>query len=106
MSASETPDRKNEEVSRWLALLERGLRGDEGAQLREWLKNKDNRKAILDAARLWHGPEVVAVLAGLIPQAELVVHKPRPGRTSTILGWTSLAVIAVVSTAAMTGVIK
>ena len=65
MAPSESQDKIREEVTRWLALLERGLRGPEGTQLREWLKSKEHRKAILDAARLWHGPDVVAVLAGL-----------------------------------------
>ncbi len=106
MASSEAQHGKSEEVARWLALLERGLRGNEGAQLREWLKNKAHRAQILDAARLWHGPDVVAVLSGLLPQAELVVRKQNPGRFHTILGWSALAVILLISTAAMTGVIK
>ena len=105
MASSPLQDGSRDEVARWLALLERGLRGSEGAQLREWLRNKDNRREILDAARLWHGPDVLAVLAGLVPQAELVIRKANPGRFSRILGWTSLAVIAVVSAGAMSGVI-
>jgi transmembrane sensor len=107
MAASPASPAKNEEVMRWLALLERGLRGDEGAQLREWLKNKSNRTAILEAARLWHGPEIVAVLSGLVPQAELVIRKPEYRRRfSKILGWTTLTVIAVLGAAVMTGLVK
>ena len=108
MAASESPDRKNEDVARWLALLERGLRGNEGAQLREWLKNKAHRAEIIDAARLWHGPEIVAVLAGLVPQAELIVrNKPEyRRRLNRILGWATLTVILVVSVGAMTGFVK
>ena len=107
MAASQSPEQANEEVMRWLALLERGLRGNEGAQLREWLKNKAHRTEILNAARLWHGPEIVAVLSGLIPQTELVVRKPEGRRRfNRILGWTTLTVIGVVGLGAMTGFVK
>jgi transmembrane sensor len=107
MAASAPTDGKNEEVMRWLALLERGLRGNDGEQLREWLKNKAHRTQILEAARLWHGPEIVAVLSGLIPQAELVVRKPGTRRRfNKILGWSTLAVIAAVGVGAMTGIVK
>ena len=108
MAASAPTDRKNEDVMRWLALLERGLRGNEGEQLREWLKNKAHRTEILEAARLWHGPEIVAVLSGLIPQTEFVVRKPgqQRQRFNQILGWSTLGVIAVVAVGAMTGFVK
>jgi len=105
MATSESQGTIHKEVARWLALLERGLRGDEGPRLREWLKNKEHRKEILDAARLWHGPEIVAVLAGLLPQAEMVVRKKDPGRVHRIVGWSAIAAIAVVGVGAMTGVI-
>jgi transmembrane sensor len=107
MTASESPGRKSEEVARWLALLERGLRGDEGGRLREWLKNKAHRAEIIDAARLWHGPDVVAVIAGLVPQAELVVRKPAfRRRFNTIVGWSTLAIILVLGVGSMTGFVK
>ena len=107
MSASGTPDRRNEDVSRWLARLERGLRGDEGAQLREWLADKAHRTEILDAARLWHGPEILAVLKGLVPQTELTVRKsPFRQHFHTILGWSALVVIVGVAVGAMTGFVK
>jgi transmembrane sensor len=107
MAPSATPAPQNEEVTRWLARLERGLRGDEGTQLREWLKNKANRAQILDAARLWHGPEIVAVLSGLVPQAELVVRKPgHRRRFNKILGWSTLILIVGVGVAAMAGLVK
>jgi transmembrane sensor len=107
MAASKSPEQANEDVMRWLALLERGLRGNEGAQLREWLKNKAHRTEILNAARLWHGPEIVAVLSGLIPQTELVVRKPEGRRRfNRILGWSTLTVIGVVGLGAMTGFVK
>lgn len=107
MAPSVTPDRKNDDVARWLAHLERGLRADEGAQLREWLKNKANRTHILDAARLWHGPEILAVLSGLVPQTELTVKKSQGRRHfNMILGWSTLVIIAGFGIGAMTGFVQ
>src|SRR6185503_9175913 len=107
MASSAAPDKQNEDVMRWLAQLERGLRGDEGARLREWLKNKTNRTQILDAARLWHGPEIVAVLAGLVPQAELVGRKTQHRRRfNMILGWSALVLIVGAGVGSMTGLVK
>jgi transmembrane sensor len=51
----------------WLARIDRGLRPDEVAALRAWLKVAQHRPVILDMARLYHGPDVVAVLSELFP---------------------------------------
>jgi transmembrane sensor len=51
----------------WLARLTRGLRADEAQPLRDWLKDRVNRNVILDMARLWHGPDILALLSELIP---------------------------------------
>jgi transmembrane sensor len=51
----------------WLARLERGLLPQEGPTLREWLRQPAHQQAIVDAAKLWHGPDIVAVLAELVP---------------------------------------
>ncbi len=107
MTSGESQGRKSEEVARWLALIQRGLRADEGAQLRAWLANKTHRTEILEAARLWHGPEIVAVLAGLIPPTELIVRKPQGRRRfNRILGWSTLAVIVILGAATMSGFVK
>src|SRR3954469_2333612 len=107
MAPSATPDVENEDVTRWLARIERGLRADEGVQLREWLKNKANRTQILDAARLWHGPEILAVLAGLVPQTELTVKKSQVRqRFNTILGWSTLVIVGGLGIGAMTGFVQ
>src|SRR5215813_1319046 len=96
-----------EEVARWLALIERGLRGNEGERLREWLKDKANRTEILNAARLWHGPEILAVLSGLVPAPELVVKKSEGRRHfNRILGWSVLAVCVLLGAGMMTGMVK
>ncbi|HEY6454944.1 MAG TPA: FecR domain-containing protein [Steroidobacteraceae bacterium] len=55
------------EATVWLARLERGLLPHEGVMLREWLRQPAHRAAIVDAAKLWHGPDIIAVLAQLVP---------------------------------------
>jgi len=107
MTTSASPDRKNDDVSRWLALLERGLRAEEGARLREWLKDKAHRTQIIEAARLWHGPEIVAVISGLVPQSELVVRKQDfRRRFNVILGWSTLAIILGLGVGSIAGFVK
>jgi transmembrane sensor len=55
------------EASLWLARLERGLQAREGALLRQWLNEPARRNAIVDTAKLYHGPDIVAVLAEMVP---------------------------------------
>jgi transmembrane sensor len=55
------------EAAVWLARLERGLLPQEGVTLREWLRQSAHQQAIVDAAKLWHGPDIIAVLAELVP---------------------------------------
>lgn len=67
-----------EEATIWVSRLERGLRDTEGLRLREWLQESLNRESIMDAARLWHGPEILAALSELIPvTADRIDHKRR-----------------------------
>lgn len=56
-----------EEASLWLGRLERILKPNEGALFREWLKEPVHREVILSRCKLWHGPEILAVLLQLIP---------------------------------------
>jgi transmembrane sensor len=84
-----------EEAAQWTAKLDRGLRQGEGALLRRWLRNSVNRSSILEIARRSSGPEVLALLAELIPVGfNAVTHKDRRG---------SLAIL--VSTAAAAGLV-
>jgi ferric-dicitrate binding protein FerR (iron transport regulator) len=69
-------DRIPTEASVWLARLERGLLPQEGITLREWLRQPAHREAIVDAAKLWHGPDIIAVLAQLVPVG--FGHAPPP----------------------------
>jgi transmembrane sensor len=65
--AIQGPEKVREEAAMWLARLARGLRAEEAPALREWLKDRVNRTIILDMARLWHGPDIIALLSELIP---------------------------------------
>ena len=65
--AVQGPEKAREEAAMWLARLDRGLRADEAPHLRDWLKDRINRNVILDTARLWHGPDIIALLSELIP---------------------------------------
>jgi transmembrane sensor len=60
-------DRTSTEAAIWLARIERGLQPQDGPQLREWLRQPAQRDVIVEAAKLWHGPDIVAVLAELVP---------------------------------------
>src|SRR5580704_378072 len=60
-------DKISTEAAVWLARLERGLLPQEGSSLRDWLRQPAHREAIVDAAKLWHGPDIIAVLAELVP---------------------------------------
>lgn len=60
-----------EQASMWLEALERTLKPEEIAAFRQWLKMSMNREAIVARCKLWHGPEVLAVLSELIPVEKL-----------------------------------
>lgn len=55
------------EAAIWLSRIERGLQPHEGAQLSQWLQQPEHRDSVVSSAKLYHGPDVVAVLAELVP---------------------------------------
>jgi transmembrane sensor len=61
------PEKNREEAAMWLARLARGIHPEEVPALRVWLNERLNRRIILDMARLWHGPDILALLSELIP---------------------------------------
>jgi transmembrane sensor len=61
------PDATSQAASMWLARINRGLQPQEAKELRSWLKVPNHRHAILDMARLYFGPDIVAVLSELFP---------------------------------------
>jgi transmembrane sensor len=73
-------DKISAEACVWLARLERGLLPQEGPTLRDWLRQPAHREAIVDAAKLWHGPDIIAVLAQLVPVGFGNPPPPRPKR--------------------------
>jgi transmembrane sensor len=60
-------DKVSTEAAIWLARIERGLQPHEGVALRQWLQQPEHRDTIVNSAKLYHGPDVVAVLAELVP---------------------------------------
>jgi transmembrane sensor len=75
-----------EEAAQWIAKLDRGLRRGEGALLRRWLRNSVNRSSILEIARRSSGPEVLALLAELIPIGfNAVTHKDSRGSLAILV---------------------
>lgn len=88
----------HEEASAWLAKLTRGLRDDEGTGLREWLRNKKNRAILLEAASLYHGPDVHVVLRQLFPDSpELLARTPEPERDRVATGLKAVAAVCIVA---------
>lgn len=84
------------EASIWLVRLERGLQPQEGAQLRGWLTVPAQRDAIVDLAKVHHGPDIVAVLADLVPVGFGSPTPPTPKRwrpAKVIIG-TCMALLA------------
>lgn len=92
-----------EQASLWLEKIERTISDDEGRALRQWLASKPHREIIVERCRRWHGPEVLAVLAELVPVEMLSDRVERQyGRlVSAIFLWISviglLTVMAAVS---------
>ena len=82
------PDETSKAASMWLARINRGLHPDEVAELRTWLKVAKHRPVILDMARLYHGPDVVAVLSELFPTG------PEPMKSEALRDFAQAALIA------------
>src|SRR5262245_7456560 len=57
----------DEQAARWLEAIERSLKPTEVKALRAWLSVAAHRDAIVSRCKLWHGPEVLAVLSELVP---------------------------------------
>lgn len=56
-----------EEAAAWLERIERTLSASEAKALRAWLGRPAHRETIVDRCKRWHGPEILAVLAELVP---------------------------------------
>lgn len=51
----------------WLEKLERAITNAESFELKKWLKASLHREVIVERCKLWHGPEILAVLGELVP---------------------------------------
>jgi transmembrane sensor len=88
-----------EEAAQWLARVDRGLRQHEGVTLRDWLKHPVNRSAIVDVARSWHGPEVIALLAELFPiTAQAMARTTRRGSANILVAATAAVCVVLLGT--------
>jgi transmembrane sensor len=88
-SVASDADIVSAEAAIWLARLERGLQPQEGRQLRQWLQQPTQCDAIVAAAKLWHGPDIIAVLADMVPVGfgnPLVIKKKRLHPASIAFG--------------------
>ncbi len=76
-------DRSREAAGAWLERLRRGLKDEEGRELREWLKPRFHRASITRAAANRSNPEELATL-GEFFQIDPAWIAPHPGRGLTI----------------------
>jgi transmembrane sensor len=75
--ASDRETRIGEQAAHWLEAIERTLKPASIPALREWLKVAAHRDAIVSRCKLWHGPEVLAVLAELVPVESMAARVER-----------------------------
>ena len=96
--------RAREQAAMWLTRLDRGVAADERAELRQWLSDITNHRALVDMARLWRGMDVMAVLAELFPLTTSRLNRP-PSRSfySMVLAAAAAASIVGLLTVFMTG---
>jgi transmembrane sensor len=97
-----TDDTIRKEASVWLAKLDRGLRAHEGVSLQEWLEKPSNRQVILELARMWHGPDTIAVLSALFPKSKELAKPQRSRRGLLLISLTAVVAISIVTTWALT----
>lgn len=95
-AAALTLTQREQESAMWLARLERGMRDNEGQQLKQWLADAQNRDAILEAAGLWHSKDVQSLLFALTGVSPQRRRGPKPTRTLLFP-----LIVALVSTTAL-----
>jgi transmembrane sensor len=96
--------RAREQAALWLTRLDRGLATEERGDLKHWLTDVTNHKALVEMARLWRGMDVMAVLAELFPLSTSRLNRP-PARSfhSMALSAAASAIIVAVLTVFMLG---
>jgi transmembrane sensor len=88
--------RAREQAALWLTRLDRGLAGDERTELRQWLNEITNHRALVEMARLWRGMDVMAVLAELFPLSTSRLNRP-PARSFQHMALAAAAAASIVA---------
>ena len=81
----------------WLERLERTLKAEESAALKEWLKVRLHREVIVHKCKIWHGPEILGVLGQLIPIEDSTNRWSKFGVVAINLAICGLGLAALVS---------
>jgi transmembrane sensor len=88
--------RAREQAALWLTRLDRGLAADERTELRQWLNEITNHRALVEMARLWRGMDVMAVLAELFPLSTSRLNRP-PARSFHSMALSAAAAASIVA---------
>jgi transmembrane sensor len=88
--------RSREQAALWLTRLDRGLAADERNEMRQWLADVTNHKALVEMARLWRGMDVMAVLAELFPLSTSRLNRP-PARSFQSMALAAAAAASIVA---------
>jgi transmembrane sensor len=95
-ASPEASKARDEDASRWLTKLSRGLDNEDGAELTAWLADRANRAALLDKAPPWQRPDIFALLSQLFPNSTELAEPPRRARSVVAMGVTGVAALAIV----------
>jgi transmembrane sensor len=90
------PRRSREQAALWLTRLDRGLAADERTDLRQWLGDVTNHKALVEMARLWRGMDIMSVLAELFPLSTSRLNRP-PARSFQNMLLSAVAAASIVA---------
>lgn len=105
MPAHERMSDAREEAAVWVARLDRGLDPEDGPALREWLRHPAHRAAIVEIAQQWRGPEVMALLAAVLPRSAAPLSSsaepPREPLAVSIKAAVSLGIVTICALALM-----
>lgn len=88
--------RSREQAALWLTRLDRGLNAEERTEMRQWVGDVSNHRALVEMARLWRGMDVMAVLAELFPLTTSRLSRP-PARSFHSMALAAAAAASIVA---------
>lgn len=88
--------RAREQAALWLTRLDRGLAAQERAEMRQWLGDSTNHRALVEMARLWRGMDIMSVLSELFPLTTARLPKP-PTRSVHSMLVAAVAALSIVA---------